>query len=148
LPSSFCWKKNTEIVVQLRMDQQKPTRLIGVYNADGGVVGELKYFFGHLVGIAKCELCDITHSPIRRKASFDRLAAELKTEYGLDFALLHLNERTEAETKASAAKEPCVLAEYPDGSLGMFLDRQELRVVDGDIDRFAKLVRARLALFF
>jgi hypothetical protein len=130
------------------MDQQKPIRLIGVYNADGGVVGELKYFFGHLVGIAKCELCDITHSPIRRKASFDRLAEELKSEYGLDFALLHLNERTEAETKASAAKEPCVLAEYPDGSLGMFLDRQELRVVDGDVDRFAKLVRARLALFF
>ncbi len=56
--------------------------------------------------------------------------------------------RTEAETKASAAKEPCVLAEYPDGSLGMFLDRQELRVVDGNVDRFAKLVRARLALFF
>jgi hypothetical protein len=130
------------------MDQQKPVRLIGVYNADGGVVGEIKYFFGHLVGIAKCELCDITHSPIRRKVSFDRLAGELKTEYGLDFALLHLNERTEAETKGSAGKEPCVLAEYPDGSLGMFLDRQELRVVDGAIDRFAKLVRARLALFF
>jgi hypothetical protein len=130
------------------LNQQKPIRLIGVYNADGGVVGELKYFFGHLVGIAKCELCDITHSPIRRKASFDKLAGELKSDYGLDFALKHLNERTEAETKASAAKEPCVLAEYPDGSLGMFLDRQELRVVDGDVERFAKLVRARLALFF
>jgi hypothetical protein len=130
------------------MDQQKPIRLIGVYNADGGVIGELKYFFGHLIGIAKCELCDITHSPIRRKASFDQLASELKSEYGLDFALKHLNERSEAETKASAAKEPCVLAEYPDGSLGMFLDRQELRMVDGNVDRFAKLVRARLALFF
>jgi hypothetical protein len=130
------------------MDQQKPIRLIGVYNADGGVIGELKYFFGHLIGIAKCELCDITHSPIRRKASFDQLAWELKSEYGLDFALKHLNERSEAETRASGTKEPCVLAEYPDGSLGMFLDRQELRVVDGNVDRFAKLVRARLALFF
>ena len=130
------------------MDQQKPIRLIGVYNADGGVIGELKYFFGHLIGIAKCELCDITHSPIRRKASFDQLAWELKSEYGLDFALKHLNERSEAETRASGAKEPCVLAEYPDGSLGMFLDRQELRMVDGNVDRFAKLVRARLALFF
>ena len=130
------------------MDQQKPIRLIGVYNADGGVVGELKYFFGHLIGIAKCELCDITHSPIRRKASWGRLAGELKTEYGLDFALKHLNERSEAETRASQAKEPCVLAEYPDGSLGMFLDRQELRVVEGNVDRFAKLVRARLAIFF
>jgi len=130
------------------MDQQKPIRLIGVYNADGGVVGELKYFFGHLIGIAKCELCDITHSPIRRKASFDQLAGELKNEYGLDFALKHLNERTESETKASVGKEPCVLAEYPDGSLGMFLDRQELRVVDGHVDKFSKLVQARLALFF
>ncbi len=130
------------------MDQQKPIRLIGVYNADGGVVGELKYFFGHLIGVAKCELCDITHSPIRRKASFDQLASELKSQYGLDFALKHLNERSEAETKASLAKEPCVLAEYPDGSLGMFLDRQELRVVDGDVGRFGKLIRARLALFF
>jgi hypothetical protein len=105
------------------MDQQKPIRLIGVYNADGGVVGELKYFFGHLIGIAKCELCDITHSLIQRKSSWDRLASELKTEYGLDFALEHLNERSEAENKASAGREPCVLAEYPDGSLGMFLDR-------------------------
>jgi hypothetical protein len=130
------------------MDQQKPIRLVGIYNADGGVVGELKYFFGHLIGIAKCELCDITHSPIRRKASFDALALELGAQYGLDFALKHLNERSAAETKASAAQEPCVLAEYPDGSLGMFLDRQELRVLGGDVDRFAKLVRARLALFF
>jgi len=130
------------------MDQQKPIRLIGVYNADGGVVGELKYFFGHLIGIAKCELCDITHSLIQRKSSWDRLASELKAEYGLDFALEHLNERSEAENKASAGREPCVLAEYPDGSLGMFLDRQELRVVGGDVDRFAKLVRARLTLFF
>jgi hypothetical protein len=130
------------------MDQQRPIRLIGVYNADGGITGELKYFFGHLVGLAKCELCDITHSPIRRKASFDKLALELKSEYGLDFALKHLNERTEAETKASSGKEPCVLAEYPDGTLGMFLDRQELRVVGGDVGRFEKLVRARLAIFF
>ena len=128
--------------------QEKPVKLIGVYNADGGVIGELKYFFGHLVGVAKCELCDITHSPIRRKAAFDRLTADLKAQYGLDFALKHLNERTEAETKASLAKEPCVLVEYPDGSLGMFLDRQELRVVGGDVARFEALVRARLGIHF
>ena len=130
------------------MDQQKPIRLIGVYKADGGIVGELKYFVGHLIGIAKCELCDVTHSPIRRKASFDQLMKALKAEFGLDFALKHLNERTEAETKASAGKEPCVLAEYADGSLGMFLDRQELREVKGDVGRFEKVARARLALFF
>jgi hypothetical protein len=130
------------------MDQQTPTRLISIYNADGGIVGELKYFFGHLIGVAKCELCDVTHSPIRRKASWDRLAGELKSEYGLDFTLKHLNERTESENQASEGRAPCVLAEYPDGSLGMFLDREELRVVDGNVDSFSQLVRARLTIFF
>jgi hypothetical protein len=130
------------------MDQQTPIRLIGVYNADGGLVGELKYFFGHLVGVAKCELCDITHSPIRRKAAFDALAADLKAEYGLDFALKHLNERSAAELQASSGQEPCVLAEYSDGTLGMFLDRAELRILGGNVGRFEKLVRARLGLFF
>ncbi len=130
------------------MDQQTPTRLVGVYNADGGIVGELKYFFGHLIGIAKCELCDVTHSPIRRKASFDKLASDLKIEFGLEFDLKHLNERTESETRASSGQEPCVLAQYADGSLGMFLDRAELAMVKGDVAKFEGLVRARLRLFF
>ena len=130
------------------MDQQTPTRLIGVYNADGGIVGELKYFFGHLIGVAKCELCDVTHSPIRRKASFDKLAQDLKSEFGLEFGLKHLNERTESEIRASSGQEPCVLAQYADGSLGMFLDRAELAMVKGDVAKFEGLVRARLRLFF
>jgi hypothetical protein len=130
------------------MDQQTPTRLIGVYNADGGIVGELKYFFGHLIGVAKCELCDVTHSPIRRKASFDKLASDLKAEFGLEMDLKHLNERTESETRASAGQEPCVLAQYADGSLGMFLDRAELSMVKGDVAKFEGIVRARLRLFF
>jgi len=130
------------------MDQQTPTRLIGIYNADGGIVGELKYFFGHLIGVAKCELCDVTHSPIRRKASFDKLASDLKAEFGLEFDLKHLNERTESEIRASSGQEPCVLAQYTDGSLGMFLDRAELAVVKGDVAKFEGLVRARLRLFF
>ena len=130
------------------MDQQTPTRLVGVYNADGGIVGELKYFFGHLIGVTKCELCDVTHSPIRRKASFDKLASDLKAEFGLEFDLKHLNERTESEILASSGQEPCVLAQYADGSLGMFLDRAELAMVKGDVAKFEGLVRARLRLFF
>jgi hypothetical protein len=130
------------------MDQQTPTRLIGVYNADGGIVGELKYFFGHLIGVAKCELCDVTHSPIRRKASFDKLASDLKAEFGLEMHLKHLNERSESEIRASSGQEPCVLAQYADGSLGMFLDRAELSMVKGDVAKFEGLVRARLRLFF
>jgi hypothetical protein len=141
-------KKTADRWVEQGMDQQRPTHLIGIYNADGGIVGELKYFFGHLIGVAKCELCDVTHSPIRRKASFDRLTAALKSEFGLGVELKHLNERSESEIRASVGQEPCVLAKYEDGSLGMFLDRAELAVVKGDVAKFESLVRARLRLFF
>ena len=38
------------------------------YNADGGIVGEVRYVIGHLLGTAECALCDITHSPPQAKA--------------------------------------------------------------------------------
>jgi hypothetical protein len=145
---SISRKETSSSGVRKNMDQQTPNRLIGIYNADGGIVGELKYFFGHLIGVAKCELCDVTHSPIRRKASFDKLASDLKAEFGLEIDLKHLNERSESEIRASSGQEPCVLAQYADGSLGMFLDRAELSMVKGDVAKFEGLVRARLRLFF
>jgi hypothetical protein len=36
-------------------------RLVGVYNANGTVGGELAYFLGARLGRAHCSLCDITH---------------------------------------------------------------------------------------
>ena len=42
-------------------------KVIGIYHADGGIIGELKYFTGKLFGGSKCSLCDITHSTAERK---------------------------------------------------------------------------------
>jgi hypothetical protein len=41
-------------------------RLIGVYNAEGSLRGELAYLLGKLTGRAHCALCDITHGALRR----------------------------------------------------------------------------------
>ena len=121
--------------------------LIGVYKADGGIIGELSYFFGHLIGIRECSLCDITHSPLKKKGEFKRLENQLNQEFDLDFRLVHMNERTEKELAASAGREPCVLLAHEDGSLSMFLDFQELKAADGSVKSFEKLVRNRLDLF-
>ena len=43
----------------------------GVYHADGGIVGELRYVFGKLRGTAHCALCDITHSYVSEKKSMN-----------------------------------------------------------------------------
>ena len=61
---------------------------VGVYNADGGVRGEVRYVVGHLLGRAECALCDITHSPVRRKKQWDRFVVDR----GVPWRLLHLNE--------------------------------------------------------
>jgi len=74
-----------------------PTRLVGVYRAEGSLRGEIAYVVGKLLGTAHCALCDITHSPVRRKAAWDRMAAGL----GVPFELVHLDER-DADPPATA----------------------------------------------
>lgn len=121
--------------------------LIGVYKADGGLLGELTYVVGHLIGIRECSLCDITHSPIKKKGEFKAFEKRLLADFDISVRLVHMNERTESELKASEGREPCVLLQHEDGSLSMFLDFVELKAVDGSVKSFEKLVRSRLDLF-
>lgn len=121
--------------------------LIGIYKADGGIVGELTYFFGHLIGIRSCSLCDISHSPIRKKASFKKLEKHLFDEHGILVRMIHLNERNDRELKASAGREPCMLLEYPDQSMSMFLDATDLKALSGSVSSLQKLITSRLDLY-
>ena len=128
--------------------QSKGATLIGVYKADGGILGEVSYFLGHLVGLRECNLCDITHSPVKKKADFKRFEKTLLEQRGIVMKLVHMNERTDAELAASKGREPCVLLQYPDGSISMFLDYVELKAASGSVESFAKLVDSRLNIYF
>ena len=121
--------------------------LIGVYKADGGIVGELSYFFGHLIGVRSCSLCNISHSPIKKKSSFKALEEHLLAEHGILVKMIHLNERSERELKASAGREPCMLLEYPDHSISMFLDSNDLTALSGNVSELKKLIFSRLDLY-
>jgi hypothetical protein len=121
--------------------------LIGVYNADGGVRGELAYVLGHLIGIRSCSLCDISHSPIKKKASFKELEQHLLAEQGIIVKMVHLNERNEREIKASEGREPCMLLEYPDQSISMFLDATDLKALSGSVKSLKKLITSRLDMY-
>jgi len=117
------------------------TRLVGVYRAEGSLSGEIAYVVGKLLGRAHCSLCDITHSPIRRKAAWDRMAAGL----GVPFELVHLDERDAATTALVTGWDdsPAVLAEV-DGALRVVLGPDDLEPIGGDVDRFASALRAAL----
>lgn len=129
------------------LDVLQQKTLIGIYKADGGLAGELSYFIGHLIGVRHCSLCDITHSPIMKKREFKELERRIEAEFGIGFRLLHMNERTAEEERASAGREPCVLLQHEDGTLSMFLDFMELQAVNGSVKSFEKLLRTRLDLF-
>jgi hypothetical protein len=121
--------------------------LIGVYNADGGIAGELSYVLGHLIGVRSCSLCDISHSPIKKKSSFKELEQHLLEEHGIMVKMIHLNERNERETKASEGREPCMLLEYPDQSISMFIDSTDLKALSGSVRSLKNLISSRLDMY-
>jgi hypothetical protein len=120
------------------------THLTGVYHADGGLLGEVRYAVGRLAGRTHCGLCDVTHSGVRRKAAWDAAVAAL----GIQVRLVHLNERTEAVRAASQGRTPCVLAHHrgQDGTLTVteLLGPAELDGLGGDVEAFGTAVRTRL----
>lgn len=48
------------------------TGLVGVYNADGTIRGELAYWVGKRLGRAHCALCDITHGSVKERPEWKR----------------------------------------------------------------------------
>ena len=117
-------------------------RYLGVYDADGGLAGELRYVVGHLLGTAECALCDITHSPVRRKRTWDAMVAELDAP----FDLRHRNELTEVETLAVTPMGlPVVTAQLADGGWVELLDRGALDAGAGDVGAFARQLRGAAA---
>ena len=73
------------------------TELVGVYDADGGIVEEAKYVVGHLLGRLECALCDVTHGPVWRKKSFDAFRERL----GVPFVVVYRNDRSYAVEAAT-----------------------------------------------
>ena len=71
-----------------------------VYDADGGLAGELRYVVGHLLGRAECSLCDITHGTVKRKAAFDELVGAVEAD-GHGVEVHHRNEQTPSQAAAA-----------------------------------------------
>ncbi len=118
---------------------QPPTELIGIYHADGGVMGELRYVLGKARGSAHCALCDITHGSLRRKSAWDSACAA----FAIPIRLVHLNERSNDEIIACTIGTPTVLARWEDGTLMPVLGPADLEV-DGSVAVFFDRLNAAL----
>ena len=121
------------------MSARVVTELVGVYHADGGVLGEVRYAVGRLTGRTHCALCDITHAGVRRRPQWDDLVLDL----GVPFTLVHLNERAPDVARASGTATPCVLARCGD-ELVTVLPPAELEAAQADVVRFGAVLRRAL----
>ena len=87
------------------------TQVVGIYNADGSVTGEIAYAASKLTGRGSCELCDVTHgwNPFGRR--------EWKTalqQSDLDITFIHRDEAL-PEQLAAAGQLPSIIALSDDG---------------------------------
>ena len=115
-------------------------RLIGVYDADGSLTGELSYFLRARVGLAHCALCDITHGRVRERAEWrscrDRLPAP--------FVTFHRDDQP-AAVRALGLRLPAVVAETADGQLVEVASADALEACAGDPERLVAHIQAALS---
>lgn len=94
-------------------DQARPTiqRLIGIYNANGTLRGEISYWVGARLGRAHCALCDITHGPVKKRRGWQQCEAGLP----VPFATFHLDDQPDAVRTLLGDTAPGVVADTDRG---------------------------------
>ena len=81
-----------------------------IYNADGGVFNEIKYWIDKniLKRETACELCDISHGKIFMRSQWSKFIKELKKDYKVE--VLHRNELPK-KILDKGYDFPCVIGE-------------------------------------
>jgi hypothetical protein len=111
-------------------------RLVGVYDADGGLVGELRYVVGRVLGRRHCALCDVTHRGLRPKRQWAALCDALP----VPVELVHLDGRSGSVRQASLGRTPCVLAQVDD-ELVVLVEARDIAACRGDVSVFEEHLR-------
>ncbi|MCS3790020.1 hypothetical protein HNP11_004219 [Tsukamurella ocularis] len=114
--------------------------LIGVFNGDGGVRGELAYALGKLRGTAECALCDLTHRGVRTNPEWKNVVCDL----AIPFDLVHRNERSAAIAAITGERTPAVVAVTDDGER-VIMWPDDFVGVAGDAGEFVRVLRERVA---
>ena len=114
---------------------QTMDRIYGVYNADGGIMGELAYVWGKIRGTVHCALCDITHRGVSKKKQWKEFENSLK----VPIELLHINEQESPLAEFTVGKTPCVVGEYA-GELRIVMNADDLEECGKSVDKFESFI--------
>ena len=101
--------------------------VIGVYHANGGILGELAYVAGKMLGLTSCALCDLSHGLISEKTSVEswRCNATFPVRF------LHLNEIDSLTAETVQDRTPCVVLRR-NHRVVVLIEKEELAAMAGD----------------
>lgn len=119
---------------------QRIVRLVGVYDADSTLSGELSYWVGARLGRRHCSLCEITHGAIRQRPEWKTCQAGLP----VTFETYHRNDQPDPVRAAAGGQSPVVVAETDTGHV-VLLAPSELDACDGSIDRMVEAIEQSAA---
>ncbi len=108
----------------------KVSRLIGVYDANGTLRGEVAYWIGARLGRRHCALCEVTHGTFTAKKSWTRCREGLP----IPFDTFHRDDQPDEIRRATGDQAPSVLAETAEG-LVVLLDGPGIESANGEPQR-------------
>lgn len=105
--------------------------LIGVYDADGSLSGELRYWFGARMGRAHCSLCEITHGLFREKREW----RDCKESLNAEFLTFHRDDAPADVLELCGHELPAVVVRSG-SQLSIVLGAEDLEAINGDVSTF------------
>ena len=124
----------------------KDTKLLTIYciyNANGSLSGEIKYFFKKYFYGLKCSMCDITHNVISEKKEWKEKVNHSK----FILKTVHLDEQKNDLYKFSRGNAPCVVGESEKG-FKLIFSNSDLDSFNGDVELFFKSLEDKIDKIF
>jgi hypothetical protein len=112
---------------------QRIVRLVGVYDADHTLRGELAYWIGARLGRRHCSLCDITHGSVRQRPEWKACRDGLP----VPFDTFHRDDQPDHVRVAANGAAPVVVAST-DAGHHVLLSATDLEQCGGSIDRLVE----------
>ena len=116
-------------------------KVIGVYHADRGFRGHLRYVFDKVARGEGCALCDISHGTIREKAAF----AACKQDLGIPMEMRYRDELSPALAAVVSGRTPAVVGLSSTGAHRLLLGPEALDAVQGEVYGFRAALEAALS---
>ena len=115
-------------------------RLVGVYDADSTLWGEVSYWIGARIGRRHCSLCEVTHGLFTKKSSWEACASTLPHP----FEAFHRNDMPEELRPVVGDSFPVIV--YDDQRKPtVLLTDEEIRTANGSPEVLLELISSRLA---